>query len=78
MSLRAPLSPRERDALAAIRTGAFSYGRIARALDPPVSPRRAEALVRSIASKLEGPPGPPLARVCYFAAWTAPRPSVQV
>lgn len=71
MSLTAPLSPRELEVMEAMRAGAFSYGAIARSLTPAVSVRTAEALVRSIAEKIDGHPGPPLARVLFYAAQSA-------
>jgi len=46
------LTRRELDVVGAIQSGARSLGAIARALDPPVSRRTAEAHVTAIATKL--------------------------
>jgi FixJ family two-component response regulator len=46
------LTPREIEVLGTIRGGARSLPSIARALDPPVSPRTAEAHVTAISAKL--------------------------
>lgn len=54
MDDRAPLTltPREGEILEAFRGGARSLSAVARAVDPPISSRTAEAHVASIAEKL--------------------------
>lgn len=64
------LTPREREVIYVIRSGRRSTIAIARALDPPVSPRTAEAHVYAIAEKLPGsfePATNPLLRVILYA-----------
>lgn len=69
------LTPRELDVVKAIRGGARSLSEIARALDPPVSWRTAEAHVTSINRKLTAdfePKLTPLWRVLMWATRSLP------
>jgi len=49
----AGVTPRELEVLQALRAGARSLEAIARAVDPPISRRTAEAHVSSMAAKLD-------------------------
>ena len=66
------MTPRELEVLDAIRSGARSLEGIARALNPPISPRTAEVHVRSIAGTLPDdwePKAPPFWRVVSWAVY---------
>lgn len=62
------LTPREREVIEAIRNGARSYSAIARALEPPCSPRTVEAHLASIYWHLPHevePDAPPFWRLVF-------------
>lgn len=69
------MTPRELEVLEAIRRGARSLSSIARALDPPVSPRTAEAHVTAIARKLPTDYEPTAGILMRVILWTVERGS---
>jgi DNA-binding CsgD family transcriptional regulator len=69
---RAELTLRERQVLAAIRGGAYTYAALGRSMDPEISPRTVQDLVYSIAAKIPDPGAPKLVRVILYAHEATP------
>lgn len=66
---RTTLTPRERDVIDAVRSGAHTYKAIARALGRGVTTHTAQAHVYSICRKIPRTKSPPLIRLILWATF---------